>query len=174
MKNFKRHLATGAALGLSFVSSAFAQETMQEYKLPRAEVSEALTLTKKRISVLGSEMSYVDEGEGEVVLFIHGNPTSSYLWRNVIPYVSDTHRAIAVDLIGMGDSDKPEIPYTFEDHARYLSAFIDALELNNLTLVGHDWGATLAWHYAEKKPPTCSADRLYGGGPATFRPSPKL
>jgi len=100
------------------------------------------------VEVLGSRMHYVDEGEGEPILFIHGNPTSSYLWRNVIPYVTDDYRAIAVDLIGMGKSDKPDIAYTYQDHKRYLDAFIEALGLHDLTLVIHDWGSVLGFNWA--------------------------
>lgn len=102
----------------------------------------------KFVDVLGSKMHYVDQGEGNPVLFIHGNPTSSYLWRNIIPYVSKDTRAIAVDLIGMGKSDKPELDYSFEDHAQYLDAFITKLGLKNITLVVHDWGSSLGFNYA--------------------------
>jgi haloalkane dehalogenase len=102
----------------------------------------------KFVDVLGSKMHYVEEGEGDTVLFLHGNPTSSYLWRNIIPYVSKDARAIAVDLIGMGKSEKPEIKYGFEDHARYLDAFISELGLKNITLVVHDWGSSLGFNYA--------------------------
>ena len=112
------------------------------------EISAAFPFEKSFIEVNGSQMAYVDEGEGPVVLFLHGNPTSSYLWRNIIPYVSDNHRVIAVDLIGMGDSDKPAIDYTFADHATYLDSFIEALELNDITLVVHDWGSVLGMRYA--------------------------
>ncbi len=109
------------------------------------------------VEVLGSRMHYVDEGEGDVVLFIHGNPTSSYLWRNIIPYVAGSHRAIAVDLIGMGKSDKPDIDYTFFDHARYVDAFIQTLNLTDVTLVLHDWGSGLGFHYASRYPDNVKA-----------------
>ena len=100
------------------------------------------------VEVLGSRMHYVDEGEGQPILFLHGNPTSSYLWRNVIPYVTDNYRAIAVDLIGMGKSAKPDLEYTYQDHKRYLDAFIEALDLQEITLVIHDWGSVLGFDYA--------------------------
>ncbi len=100
--------------------------------------------------VLGSRMYYVDEGEGKPVLFLHGNPTSSYLWRNVIPHVTGVGRCIAPDLIGMGRSDKPDVDYRFVDHARYLDAFIEALELEDVALVVHDWGSGLGFHYAHR------------------------
>jgi haloalkane dehalogenase len=95
-------------------------------------------------------MHYIEEGEGDPILFLHGNPTSSYLWRNVIPHVVPQSRCIAVDLIGMGKSDKPDIPYRFQDHAKYLEGFIEALDLENITLVIHDWGSGLGFHYASR------------------------
>ncbi len=98
--------------------------------------------------VLGSRMHYVEVGKGDPILFLHGNPTSSYLWRNVIPHLKPLGRVIAVDLIGMGKSDKPEIGYTFVEHSRYLEAFIKQKKLKNVTLVIHDWGSALGFHYA--------------------------
>ncbi|MCB0208711.1 MAG: haloalkane dehalogenase [Anaerolineae bacterium] len=100
------------------------------------------------IEVHGSKMHYVDEGSGDPILFLHGNPTSSYLWRNIIPYLTPHDRCIAPDLIGMGKSDKPDIEYSFFDHVHYIDGFIDALGLKNITLVIHDWGSGLGFHYA--------------------------
>ncbi len=123
-----------------------------QLKLPAPVISEALRIPQKAVDVLGSRMTYLELGEGEPILFVHGNPTSSYLWRNVMPHAASGHRAIAIDLIGMGGSAKPDIPYTFDDHYRYFAAFIDALRLDTVTLVGHDWGAALAWEYARRNP----------------------
>ncbi|MGY2063225.1 haloalkane dehalogenase, partial [Nocardia gipuzkoensis] len=110
------------------------------------------------IDVLDSYLHYRDIGSGDVpVVFLHGNPTSSYLWRNVIPYVSGDTRALAPDLIGMGDSGKPDIAYRFVDHARYLDAWFDALGLDRVVLVGHDWGGALGMHWAARHP-----DRVRG------------
>src|SRR3984957_2626672 len=96
------------------------------------------------IEVLDSFMSYTDAGTGDVpVVFLHGNPTSSYLWRNVIPHVADQTRCLAPDLIGMGGSGKPDIAYRLADHARYLDAWFDAMDLSEVVIVGHDWGGTL-------------------------------
>ncbi|MCZ6819755.1 MAG: haloalkane dehalogenase [Calditrichaeota bacterium] len=95
-------------------------------------------------------MHYVDKGEGDPILFIHGNPTSSYLWRNVIPHLETQGRVIAIDLIGMGKSDKPDIDYTFADHIQYVEGFIDTLKLKNITLVLHDWGSALGLDYASR------------------------
>lgn len=131
---------------------AMAQETNALYKLARPVISEIHQLHKTSIEVLGSNMAYLETGTGEPVIFVHGNPSSSYLWRNVMPYIALQNRAIAVDLIGMGQSDKPDIDYTFADQYRYFSAFIDALNVKQVTLVGHDWGATLIWEYARQNP----------------------
>ncbi len=140
-------LAASAALA---VAAGFAEA--DDRKLPQPKISEELTLELKSVEVLSTTMTYLEDGAGDTVLFIHGNPTSSYLWRNVIPHVSDTHRAIAVDLIGMGASGKPDNDYTFADHASYLDAFVEELGLTDLTLVGHDWGAALAWDFARRHP----------------------
>lgn len=102
------------------------------------------------VEVKGNRMHYVEAGEGDPILFIHGNPTSSYLWRNIIPYLKDQGRCIALDLIGMGKSDKPELDYSFNDHFEYLESFIEQLGLQNITLVIHDWGSGLGFHYAFK------------------------
>lgn len=122
------------------------------YKLPTATISAAFPFESKYLDVRGSRMHYVDEGQGDPVIFIHGNPTSSYLWRNIIPYVTDHHRAIAIDLIGMGKSDKPDIGYTFREHYQYVEAFIEKQGLRNITFVVHDWGATLGFEYARGHP----------------------
>ncbi len=102
------------------------------------------------IDVFGSKMHFIDEGEGDTILFLHGNPTSSYLWRNIIPYLKPQGRVIAVDLIGLGKSDKPDIDYRFKDHSRYLEKFIELMGLKNITLVIHDWGSVLGLHYASR------------------------
>lgn len=109
------------------------------------------------ISVLDSTMSYREAGSGQSIVFLHGNPTSSYLWRNVLPALADVGHCLAPDLIGMGSSGKPEIDYTFDDHARYLDAWIDAMELETVVLVGHDWGGSLALDWAARHP-----DRVRG------------
>lgn len=95
-------------------------------------------------------MHYIEEGEGEPILFLHGNPTSSYLWRNIIPYLKPYARCIAPDLIGMGKSDKPELNYTFFDHYKYLEEFVNKMKLKKITLVIHDWGSGLGFNYAMK------------------------
>ncbi len=109
---------------------------------------------RKRTKVLDSDMAYVDTGSGDPVVFLHGNPTSSYLWRNVIPRVAQARRCLAPDLIGMGDSGKnPAGSYRFVDHARYLDAWFEALGLTrNVTLVVHDWGSALGFYWAHRHP----------------------
>lgn len=104
----------------------------------------------KTAQVLDSWITYRDEGSaGPVVVFLHGNPTSSHLWRNVIPYVSDYARCLAPDLIGMGGSGKPAIGYRFDDHARYLAAWLNQVVPDgDLVFVGHDWGGALAQDWA--------------------------
>ncbi|MFY2824196.1 haloalkane dehalogenase [Ruegeria sp. MALMAid1280] len=115
-------------------------------------ISPDFPFDSKYVEVNGQRIHYVDEGEGAPVLFLHGNPTSSYLWRNIIPYAARHGRAIAMDLIGMGKSDKPDIPYRFVDHVPFLDGFIKALGLKDVTLVIHDWGSALGFHYARRHP----------------------
>lgn len=114
------------------------------------EISAAFPFESKWVEVHGSRMHYVEQGSGDPVLFLHGNPTSSYLWRNIIPHVSPLGRCIAPDLIGMGKSDKPDLEYRFVNHAKYVDGFIEALGLRNITLVIHDWGSALGFHYARR------------------------
>jgi haloalkane dehalogenase len=109
------------------------------------------------IAVLDSTMFYREAGTGTPIVFLHGNPTSSYLWREILPVVADLGRCLAPDLIGMGASGKPDIDYTFDDHARYLDAWIDALGLQSAVFVGHDWGGSLAFDWATRHP-----DRVNG------------
>lgn len=113
-------------------------------------ISAEMPYPSQFVEVLGSRMHYVEAGSGDPVLFIHGNPTSSYLWRNVMPHLAADARCIAVDLIGMGRSDKPELDYRLADHVPYVDAFIEALGLDRLTLVVHDWGSALGFHYASR------------------------
>nr|WP_019862921.1 haloalkane dehalogenase [Mesorhizobium loti] len=106
-----------------------------------------------QIPALDSTMSYVDAGaSGPIVLFLHGNPTSSHIWRNIIPHVAPFGRCIAPDLIGYGQSGKPDIDYRFFDHVRYLDAFLDALDIRDVVLVAQDWGTALAFHLAARRP----------------------
>jgi haloalkane dehalogenase len=110
---------------------------------------------KKRKTVRGAEMAYVEHGSGDPIIFLHGNPTSSYLWRNVMPHLEGRGRLIAPDLIGMGDSQKLPDPgpdrYTFVEHRAYLDALLEALGVTaNATFVIHDWGSALGFDWANR------------------------
>lgn len=116
----------------------------------------------KSREVNGTRMAYIDEGEGEAIVFAHGNPTSSYVWRNVMPYLEGLGRLVAADMVGMGGSDKlhPSGPerYRYTEHRDYLFALWDALDLGDrVVLVGDDWGATLCFDWASRHP-----DRVQG------------
>jgi haloalkane dehalogenase len=120
------------------------------------EISSSFKYDKSFIEIFGKKMAYVDKGKGDPIVFLHGNPTSSYLWRNIMPYAENHGRIIAPDLIGMGDSEKLEDSgpdrYTFEEHAKYLYALFEKLELNNVTLVIHDWGSALGFNWTRLNP----------------------
>ena len=110
---------------------------------------------KKEVIVKGKAMSYVEMGEGDPIIFQHGNPTSSYLWRNIMPHLQDQGRCIAIDLIGMGDSEKLDNPdassYTFVQHREYLDGALEALGVErDVTLVIHDWGSALGFDWANR------------------------
>lgn len=110
---------------------------------------------KKRVTVHGKTMAYVDRGQGDPILLLHGNPTSSYLWRNIIPHLEQQGRCLAPDLIGMGDSDKLEDSgpdrYRFVEHRQYLDGFLNTMGINErVTLVVHDWGSALGFDWANR------------------------
>src|SRR5438093_7814059 len=120
-------------------------------------ISAAFPYQKQWRRVLGSEMAYVDLGQGDPIVLLHGNPTSSYLWRNVLPHLQSVGRAIAPDLIGMGDSDKlPDSgsgSYRFVEHRRYLDALLEALDVRErVTFVIHDWGSALGFDWSYRHP----------------------
>jgi len=125
-------------------------------------ISAAFPYQKQRRRVLGREMAYVEVGDGDPIVLLHGNPTSSYLWRNVLPHLQSSGRCIAPDLIGMGDSDKlPDSgpgSYRFVEHRRYLEALLEALDVRErVTLVIHDWGSALGFDWAK-----CHRDAVKG------------
>lgn len=112
-----------------------------------------IAATRRAIPVLDSTMSYVEAGtQGPTVLLLHGNPTSSYIWRNIIPRIAPVARCIAPDLIGYGQSGKPDVAYRFADQVRYLDAFVAALRLDRLVILAQDWGTALAFHHASRRP----------------------
>lgn len=124
------------------------------HTLTSAPIKAADSHPRREVAVLDAQMSYVDTGEGDPIVFLHGNPTSSYLWRNVIPHLSDRARCLAPDLIGMGRSGRsPTRSYRFADHVRYLDAWFEALGLTrDIILVVHDWGSALGFHRACRYP----------------------
>jgi haloalkane dehalogenase len=106
---------------------------------------------RRRTRVLDTDLAFVDTGQGRPVVFLHGNPTSSFLWRDIIPHVAGESRCLAPDLVGMGQSGQaPAGGYRFVDHARYLDAWFDAMALRDVTLVVHDWGSALGFHWARR------------------------
>lgn len=111
-------------------------------------------LTLPTRTVLGSTMAYREAGRpgAPAALFLHGNPTSSFIWREVLPHVAPVAHAVAPDLIGLGQSGKPDIAYRFEDHVRYLDAFIADAGIGSAYLVAQDWGTALAFHLAARRP----------------------
>src|SRR5258708_22710857 len=120
-------------------------------------ISAAFPYEKKYQAVLGHQMAYVEVGQGDPIVFLHGNPTSSYLWRNVIPHLEGAGRCIAPDLIGMGDSEKlPDSgpgSYSFVEHRRYLDALLDLLGVRErVTFIVHDWGSALGFDWAYRHP----------------------
>ena len=113
--------------------------------------------TKQYKSIHGKQMAYIDEGQGDPIVFLHGNPTSSFLWRNVMPHLEGKGRLIAPDLIGMGDSEKLDDSnaqsYTYVEHRKYLFSLLEELGVKaNVTLVIHDWGSGLGFHWAHQNP----------------------
>jgi haloalkane dehalogenase len=114
------------------------------------EISAEYPYEPKYVEVHGSKMHYIDEGEGDPILFLHGNPHWSYVWPNIIPYLSGSARCIAPDLIGFGKSDNPDIDYRFFDHVKYVEGFIEKLGLKNITIFSLDWGSAYEFHYATR------------------------
>lgn len=111
-----------------------------------------MSYQKRKVDVMGRDVAYVEVGEGDPIVLLHGNPTSSYVWRNVIPHLTEHGRCIAPDLVGMGDSDKlPDGEYTFVEHRRYLDGLLDRLGVREqVTFVLHDWGSALGFDWANR------------------------
>jgi len=137
--------------GFSFYLTTIGPDPVEKPQRQMSEVWANYPFQSHYVTVNGSQMHYIDEGDadGPVFLFLHGNPTSSYLWRDVVPAVAASGaRVIAVDNIGFGASDRPDIGYTFIEHADYIDGFIEAMGLTDITLVIHDWGSALGFDYA--------------------------
>ena len=133
--------------------------------MSRAVISTEDPSYRKRVAVLDTEMAYVDVGEGDPIVFLHGNPTPSYLWRNIIPYLLPFGRCLAPDYVGMGNSGAaPDGSYRFVDHQRYLDAWFEALGIDtNVILVVHDWGSALGFSWAQRHQRERQGARLHGG-----------
>jgi haloalkane dehalogenase len=113
------------------------------------------------VEIDGSKLHYIEKGSGDPILLLHGMPTSSYIWRNIIPHLATLGRCIAPDLIGMGQSDKPNIQYSIFDHIRYINTFIESLGLKNITLIMHGWGSIIGLNYAMNHEKNCKGLVLY-------------
>ncbi|XOV83323.1 MAG: haloalkane dehalogenase [bacterium] len=132
-----------AAMGLASLAHAQGANPLHDPNLsPEPMAGSAF------IEVDGAQMHYVEAGEGNPIVFLHGQPTSSYLWRNVMPFLEGQGRVIAPDLIGFGQSDRPDLDYTYQTHFSYIDGFMDALDLDDVTLVVHDWGSMLGLNWA--------------------------
>jgi haloalkane dehalogenase len=138
-------------VGFAFYLTTLDADPVQKPERQMSEIWANYPFESHYISVNGSKMHYIDEGDpdGPVFLLLHGNPTSSYLWRDVIPPIAASGaRVIAVDNIGFGASDRPDIGYTFIEHSVFIDAFIEEMGLEDITLVIHDWGSALGFDYA--------------------------
>lgn len=113
------------------------------------------------LNIDGSKIHYIEKGSGDPILLLHGMPTSSYLWRNIIPHLATLGRCIAPDLIGMGKSDKPDIQYSIVDHIHYIDKFIESLNLKNITLIMHGWGSIIGLNYAMHHEKNCKGLVFY-------------
>ena len=150
-----RALATMTTIGLACSTLPVMQAAAEDDKAPVS--TEELRYEKSFKTIHGKRMAYVDIGTGDPIVFLHGNPTSSYLWRNVMPYLEGRGRLIAPDLIGMGDSEKLDDSgpgsYSYTVHRKYLFALLENLGVKeNVTLVIHDWGSGLGFHWAHQHP----------------------
>lgn len=124
-------------------------------------ISDTLNYPSNYVEVQGSKIHYIEAGEGDPILLLHGIPTSCYLWRNIMPYLAPLGRCIAPDLIGFGRSDKPDITYSITDHINYMTAFIEALGLKKITFVLHGWGSVIGLDYAMKHEKNCKGLVFY-------------
>jgi len=150
-------LIAAAASSLALAGCQTAPVSPAEETETAVYSTEVSRYSKSYKTIHGKQMAYIDVGEGDPIVFLHGNPTSSYLWRNVMPHLEGKGRLIAPDLIGMGDSEKLENSgpnsYTFVEHKKYLFALLEELGVDeDVTLVIHDWGSGLGFHWAHQNP----------------------
>ena len=153
-KNVSYSILLAALLSFILTENLRAEEcpspTEAELKPPSAEYP----YRSMYVDIDGFKIHYIEEGRGKPILFLHGNPTWSYIWRNIIPGVAKgtKRRVIALDLLGFGKSDKPDLDYTPQMHRDIVSKFIHKLRLHDVILVGHDWGGPIMTGYAVKEP----------------------
>lgn len=124
-------------------------------------ISDKFNYPSKFVEIDGANMHYIEAGHGDVILFLHSIPMSSYTWRNVIPHLSELGRCIAPDLIGFGKSAKPDIAYSIVDHIKFLDQFIAKLNLRKITLVMHGWGSVMGFDYAMRNEKNCKGLAFY-------------
>ena len=129
--------------------------------MSNAEILGKTAFKSHYLDVFGSKIHYLEEGEGDPILLLHGIPTSSYVWRNVLPHLTSLGRCIAPDLIGMGKSDKPDIEYSVTDHIKYIEKFIETLKLDRLTIIMHGFGSIIGFDYAMKHENKCKGLVFY-------------
>lgn len=125
------------------------------------KVSADFPYKSQYVDIYGSKMHYIEQGSGDPILLLHGMPTSSYVWRNVIPHLATLGRCIAPDLIGMGKSEKPDIQYSIFDHIKYVEKFIETLNLKRVTLIMHGWGSLIGFDYAMRHENNCKGLVFY-------------
>jgi haloalkane dehalogenase len=148
----QRYLRRTRAAAVAATACLLIAAQAQAGKVPPPEISPDFAYPSRTVEVLGSRMHYVEAGAGDPIVFLHGQPTSSYLWRNVMPHLEPLARVIAPDNIGFGKSAKPDIAYTYGDHMRHIEGLIDALALDDITFVVHDWGSAMGFDYAARHP----------------------
>lgn len=127
----------------------------------KERISPELSQPSKFVEIFNSKMHYTESGTGDPIIFLHGIPTSCYIWRNIIPYLTSLGRCIAPDLIGFGRSDKPDIEYSIFDHIKYIDKFIETLNLQNVTLVMHGWGSVIGFDWAMRHEKNCKGVAFY-------------
>src|SRR5712672_3185369 len=144
---------------------------MKEAAMAQSTISTEDISYRNYITLLGTQMAYVDVGTGDPIVFLHGNPTPSYLWRNIIPHLLPYGRCLAPDYVGMGNSGQaPDGNYRFADHRRYLDAWFEAMGLTrNVILVVHDWGSALGFDWARRHPERVKAIAYMEGIVRPFR-----
>lgn len=153
LKSLLARLPAGLVLALSMVWLAGCEPEPKLAKYASGEQVRAdFPYPSHYVEIKGSKMHFAAAGTGDPILFLHGQPTWSYLWRNIMPELEKNGQVIALDLIGYGKSDKPDIAYEMTDHIAYVEAFIEKLDLKNITLVIHDWGSFFGFHYAMNNP----------------------